>query len=70
MSRARIVLIAAALALSACASGLSEARWTGAEGAQPHATAVAACQEISRGSADNFTICMAGRGWKRRGNGG
>ncbi len=67
MIRARIVLmVAAALALAACAGGLAEAGWTGAEGAQPHATAVAACQEISRGSAENFKICMAGRGWRRR----
>ena len=56
----------AALATTACATGPSESDWTGSGDAQPFRTAVAACNEISRGSEANFVICMAGRGWTKR----
>lgn len=61
----RVLILAAALSLSACATGPAEKDWTGHAGAQPFRTAVAACNEISYGIAANFTVCMAGRGWTR-----
>lgn len=62
------LVLAAALLLSACASGGSgnEARWTSREGAQPFQTARSACEQISYGIEANFITCMAGRGWVRQ----
>ncbi len=57
---------AAALLLSACASGNTEAQWTSRPSAQPFATAHTACREVSYGIEANFITCMAGRGWVRR----
>ncbi len=59
----RIILLTAALGLSACATGPSEKDWTSNPGAQSFATAASACSQISYNIAANFTVCMAGRGW-------
>ncbi len=61
----RTLLLAAALALSACATGPSEGDWTSNPGAQPFQTAVAACNQISYNIEANFIGCMAGRGWSK-----
>ncbi len=61
----RILIIACVLALTACATGPSEKDWTGSAGAQPFATAVAACNQISYNVEANFITCMAGRGWTK-----
>lgn len=61
----RLVILAAALALSACATGPSEKNWSGGPDAQPFRTAVAACNQISYNVETNFITCMAGRGWTR-----
>lgn len=58
----RLALVAL-LAVSACATGPSEKNWKSNSGAQPFATAAAACSQISYNIEANFTICMAGRGW-------
>lgn len=60
--------LAAALLVSACASGGSgsESQWTSRPNAQPFATAHTACREVSYGIEANFITCMAGRGWVRR----
>lgn len=61
----RPLLLAAALALSACATGPAEKDWTGSPGAQSFSTAAAACSQTSYNIDANFTVCMAGRGWSR-----
>lgn len=61
----RLIILAAALALSACATGPAEKNWTSHAGAQPFRTAVAACNQISYNVEANFVTCMAGRGWTR-----
>lgn len=62
----RTLLLAAVLALvSACATGPSEAGWTG-NNAQPFDTAVAACNQTSYNIEANFITCMAGRGWTKK----
>jgi len=61
----RLIILAAALALSACATGPAEKNWTGHVGAQPFRTAVAACNQISYNVEANFVTCMAGRGWTK-----
>lgn len=61
----RTIILAAALALSACATGPAEKNWTSHGGAQPFRTAVAACNQISYNVEANFVTCMAGRGWTR-----
>lgn len=61
----RFAILAAALALSACATGPAEKNWTSHTGAQPFRTAVAACNQISYNVEANFVTCMAGRGWTR-----
>lgn len=66
MKGARFFFAIAAITLAACSTGASAAKWTGAAGAQPLATADAACREISAGVETNFVTCMAGRGWARR----
>ncbi len=65
MKPVRPLLLIAALALSACATGPSEAGWTSGKDAQPFHTAVAACNEISYNIEANFVVCMAGRGWTK-----
>jgi hypothetical protein len=62
----RLLMIAFAFALSACAIGPQQGGWTSSQDAQPFETAVAACQQTSAGSADYFTVCMAGRGWTKQ----
>ncbi|HRK69016.1 MAG TPA: hypothetical protein PKY73_15790 [Hyphomonas sp.] len=57
------LLLAAALVLSACATGPMEKDWTGAPGAQPFRSASAACSQTSYNIEANFITCMAGRGW-------
>ncbi|MEX1251041.1 MAG: hypothetical protein WEA77_07595 [Hyphomonas sp.] len=61
----RVLILAAALGLSGCATGPSEKNWAGHGGAQPFATAVAACNQISYNVEANFVTCMAGRGWTK-----
>jgi uncharacterized lipoprotein YmbA len=61
----RTLALIAALTLSACATGPSEKNWTSNAGAQPFATAVAACNQISYNVEANFVTCMAGRGWSK-----
>jgi hypothetical protein len=58
-----ILLLAAALALTACVTGPAEKDWTGSPGAQPFRTAAAACSQTSYNIEANFITCMAGRGW-------
>jgi len=62
----RKLMIVAALALTACATGPAEKDWIGAEGAQPFQTAAAACSQTSYNIEANFIACMAGRGWQKR----
>ncbi|MEQ9504743.1 MAG: hypothetical protein RLO80_00630 [Hyphomonas sp.] len=61
----RTLALISALALSACATGPAERDWTSNPGAQPFATAVAACNQISYNVEANFVTCMAGRGWSK-----
>ncbi|MBU4567536.1 MAG: hypothetical protein KJ833_01065 [Alphaproteobacteria bacterium] len=61
----RRLMLVAALALSACATGPQEGGWTSGKDAQPFQTAVAACSQSSYNVDTDFTICMAGRGWSR-----
>ncbi|MBK8197381.1 MAG: hypothetical protein IPK75_03335 [Acidobacteria bacterium] len=53
------------VALSACTYGPREKGWTGSPGAQSYETAVASCSQSSYNNTDQFTVCMAGRGWTR-----
>lgn len=59
-----LLTLAAALSLAACTSA-PNGGWTAREGAQPYATARAACSEISYNIEANFITCMAGRGWTK-----
>ncbi|MGA1342964.1 MAG: hypothetical protein ACO33A_07950 [Hyphomonas sp.] len=57
------LMITAALAVSACATGPLEKDWIGAKDAQSFRTAAAACSQTSYNIEANFVACMAGRGW-------
>jgi len=65
MKPMRLLILAAALAVSACATGPAEKNWTGSPGAQSFQTASAACSQTSYNIDANFTVCMAGRGWTK-----
>jgi hypothetical protein len=61
----RKLLLIAAFALAACATGPSETGWTSGKDAQPFRTAASACSQISYNIEANFVVCMAGRGWTK-----
>ncbi len=65
MKHMRKLFLITAFALSACATSPSETGWTSSKDAQPFATAVAACNQISYNVEANFIVCMAGRGWTK-----
>ncbi len=65
MKQMRSLLLAAALALTACATGPAEKDWTSNPGAQSFRTAASACSQISYNIEANFVTCMAGRGWTK-----
>lgn len=62
----RRLIVIAALAVSACATGPAEKDWVGSKDAQPFQTAASACSQTSYNIEANFIACMAGRGWQKK----
>jgi hypothetical protein len=62
----RRLILVAAFALSACATGPEEKDWIGSADAQPFRTAAAACSQTSYNIEANYIACMAGRGWQKK----